>query len=170
MTQEEKTTAVEVSIEKPLTPAKRLLQKRGVEAGPLELDVWQTILLDEIAGRLEELGEVMVANNNLIAKMEGQMERAPEGRMRPFKKTITGDTVEMWKVVEDVGRECTSATVYNDGPDPVYVCLNDIRDGFQEVRINESLPFNFHGNPLIERFFFKSTSGGEAALRIPLEY
>ncbi len=151
---------------------RRLMQKRGVEEeiGPLELDVWHGILLDEIAGRMEELTEVMMTIGRLTAQMEAQMERKPVGRMRPFPKTIIGDTVVVWNVVDDVGQKCTSATIYNDGDDEVYVCLNDIRDGYQEVKKNESLPFDFHGNPLIERFFFKSIAGGEASLRIPLEY
>lgn len=157
-----------------LPSLQRLMQKRGTEGevGPLELDVWHGILLDEIAGRMEELGEIMMAIGSLTAKMEQQMERAPVGRMRPYTKTITGDTIQRWEVKSPkwVGRKCTCATIYNDGPDSVYVCLNDIRDGFQEVKEDESLPFDFHGNPLIERFFFKSTSDGEASLRIPLEY
>lgn len=158
--------------EQGLAALQRLMRKRGVEeeVGPLELDVWHGILLDEIAGRMEELGEIMMAIGGLTAKMEQQMERAPVGRMRPFEKSITGDTVQRWEVIDDVGRKCTCATIYNDGPDSVYVCLNDLRDGFQEVKEDESLPFDFHGNPLIERFFFKATSSGEARLRIPLEY
>ena len=155
-----------------LAALQRLMQKRGgeEEVGPLELDVWHGILLDEIAGRMEELTEVMMAIGKLTAKMEAQMERAPVGRMRPLKKTVTGDSIVMWEAIGGVGRKCTCATIYNDGPDSVYVCLNDLRDGFQEVKEDESLPFDFHGNPLIERFFFKSTSDGEASLRIPLEY
>lgn len=151
----------------------RLIQKRQDISmpmpGPVDMGVLQTILLDEIAGRMEELGEIMMAMGGLTAKMEGQMEKLPEGRMRPFEKTITGDTVEMWKVIDDVGQKCNSATVYNDGPNEVYICLNDIRDGFQEVKEGESLDFSFK-HPVIERFFFKSTSDGTANLRIPLEY
>lgn len=154
-----------------LPALQRLRQRRGTEeeVGPLELDVWHGILLDEIAGRLEELGEIMLAIGGLTAKMEAQMEKIPEGRMRPFPKTITSDIVERWEIIDDVGRRCSSATVYNDGPDSVWICLNDIRDGFQEVKQGESLDFSFK-HPVIERFFFKSTSGGEASLRIPLEY
>lgn len=149
----------------------RLLEKRGVEkeVGPLELDVWHGILLDEIAGRMEELGEIMTAIGGLTAKMESQMEKIPVGRMRPYTPTITGDTIQRWGVKSKVGRKCNSATVYNDGPDEVYICLNDIRDGFQEVKQGESLDFSFK-HPVIERFFFKSTADGVANLRIPLEY
>lgn len=164
-----------MSTEKSLTTRQgalqRLMQKRGTEeVGPLELDVWHGILLDEIAGRLEELTDVMIVIGSLTAKMEAQMEKAPVGAMRPFEKTISGDTIVRWEIIDDVGRKCTCATVFNDGPDDVYVCLNELRDGFQRVEANESLPFDFYGNALIERFFFKSTADGTASLRIPLEY
>lgn len=157
--------------EQGLAALQRLMRKRGVEeeVGPLELDVWHGILLDEIAGRMEELGEIMMAIGSLTAKMEAQMEKIPEGRMRPFEKTITGDSVQRWEVIDDVGRKCSSATVYSDGPDSCWVCLNDIRDGFQEIKPGESLDFSFK-HPVIERFFFKCTSDGTANLRIPLEY
>lgn len=104
-----------------------------------------------------------------LERQEAQMEKIPEGVMRPFIKTITGDTIEMWKVTKDVGQKCNSGTIYNDGPDSAWVCLNDIRDGFQEVKEGESLDFSFK-HPVIERFFFYSTADGEASLRIPLEY
>ena len=137
--------------------------------GPVSPDVLQTIYLDEIAGRLEDLGELLKALGSLTLRMEQQMEKIPVGRMRPFEKPITGDTVERWEVIDDVGRKCSSATVYNDGPNEVYICLGDLRDGFQEIKQGESLDFSFK-HPVIERFFFKSTSDGEANLRIPLEY
>ena len=153
-----------------LPSLQRLMQKRGTEeVGPLELDVWHGILLDEIAGRLEELGEIMMAVGGLTAKMESQMEKIPIGKMKPYTKTITGDAIDRWEVFDDVGRKCTSATVYNDGPASCWIALGDLRDGFQEVKEGESLDFSFK-HPVIERFFFKSVSGGEANLRIPLEY
>jgi hypothetical protein len=155
-----------------LPALQRLMQKRGTEeVGPLELDVWHGILLDEIAGRLDELGEAAMAIGSLIQKMEAQQERIPQGRMRPFTKSITGDTVEVWEVYEEdvVGRPCTSASIYSDGPDSVWVALEDLRDGFQEIKEGESLDFSFK-HPIIKRFFFKSTAGGTANLRIALEY
>lgn len=104
-----------------------------------------------------------------LEKQEDQMEKVPEGRMRPFTKAITGDTIKRWEVIDDVGQKCSSGTVYNDGPQSCFVALNDIRDGFQEIKEGESLDFSFK-HPVIERFFFKSTSDGTANLRIPLEY
>lgn len=164
-------TEKSLTTRKDLPSLQRLMQKRGTEeVGPLELDVWHGILLDEIAGRLEELTDVMIAIGKLNAKMESQMDKAPVGVMRPFEKTITGDTITEWRASDDVGQKCTCATIYSDGPDDVWVCLNDSINGFQRLEANESLPFDFHGNPLIERFFFKSVAGGTANLRIPVEY
>ena len=104
-----------------------------------------------------------------LERQEAQMEKIPEGRLRPFEKTVTGSTIERWEVIDDVGQKCSSGTVYNDGPDSAWVCLNDIRDGFQEVKEGESLDFSFK-HPVIARFFYYSTADGEASLRIPLEY
>jgi hypothetical protein len=154
-----------------LPALKRLIQRRGgEEVGPLELDVWHGILLDEIAGSLEELVNIMKAIGTINQRMEAQMDKAPVGAMRPFEKMIIGETINEWRIIEDIGRPATCATIFNDGDDDVYVCLNELRDGFQRVEANESLPFDFHGHPLIERFFFKSVVGGSASLRIPLEY
>jgi len=139
-------------------------------------DVLQVVYLDEIAGRLEELGELTKALGSLVLRMEAQMEKIPEGRMRPYTKTITGDTITRWEVKSEkwVGRPCSSATIYNDGnesdtDESVYVCLNDVRDGFQEIKVAESLDFNFR-SPKIERFFFKAQAGSSANIRIALEY
>jgi HAMP domain-containing protein len=152
----------------------RLIKRRqevGMpEPGPVDMGVLQTILLDEIAGRLDELQEVAIAIGRLVQKQESQMDKAPVGVMRPFTKTITGDTIVEWRVYEDVGQNCTSATVYSDGPDDCYICLNDLRNGFQKLEANENLSFDFHGHPLIATFFFKSVVGGSCSLRIPLEY
>lgn len=155
--------------EETLPKVRPILPPGREKPGPVSPDVLQTIYLDEIAGRLEELGELTRALGSLVLRMENQMEKIPQGRMRPFEKAITGNTIERWDVIEDVGRECNSATVYNDGPDSVWVCLNDIRDGFQEVKESESLDFDFK-HPVIRMFFFKSTTEGTANLRIPLEY
>jgi hypothetical protein len=151
----------------------RLIKRRqdiGMpEPGPVDMGVLQTILLDEIAGRLDELGEAAMAIGGLIQKMEGQQEKIPIGKMKPYTKTITGDTIERWEIIDDVGWKCTSATVYNDGPDSCYICLGDLRDNFAEVKEGESLDFSFK-HPVIERFFLKSSADGEASIRIILEY
>jgi hypothetical protein len=150
------------------SPIRRVIPRPG----PLSPDVLQVIYLDEIAGRMEELQDLIAVFKNLVMTMQRQMEKAPVGRMRPYEKTITGNEIVRWEIkdADVVGRPCTCATIYNDGPDAVWVCLNELRDGFQKVDVDETLPFDFHGNALIERFFFKSTSGGTANLRIPLEY
>lgn len=136
--------------------------------GPLEIQEVQIIYLDEIAGRLEELGELLAT----LTRLAERMDRAPAGRARPFQLAITGSTIVEWKVKSPslVGRPCTAATIFNDGPDAVWIALNEIRDGFQQVNMGEAYPIDFHGHALIEDLFFYSTDGGTANLRIPLEY
>jgi len=127
--------------------------------------------LEAVAQLVTQMAQVaqLARIRKAVETQASQMERISEGRLRPFEKTITGSTIERWEVIDDVGRKCNSGTVYNDGDDSVWVCLNDIRDGFEEIKKDENLDFSFK-HPVIERFFFKSTSGGTANLRIPLEY
>jgi len=127
--------------------------------------------LEAVTGMVTQLAQVaqLARIRKTLERQEAQMEKIPVGKMRPFPKTITGDTIERWEVIDDVGQKCSSGTVYNDGPQSCWVALNDRRDGFQEVKEGESLDFSFK-HPVIERFFFYSTADGEASLRIPLEY
>jgi len=104
-----------------------------------------------------------------LERQEAQMEKIPEGKLRPYRKTVIGSGITRWEAIDDVGRRCSSGTVYNDGPQSCWIALNDIRDGFQEVKEGESIDFSFK-HPVIERFFYYSTADGEANLRIPLEY
>jgi len=127
--------------------------------------------MEAVTGLVTQMAQVaqLARIRKTLEKQESQMERIPQGVMRPFEKTVTGDTIERWEVIDDVGQKCSSGTVYNDGPDSCWVALNDIRDGFQEIKEGESLDFSFK-HPVIERFFWYSTADGTANLRIPLEY
>ncbi len=140
------------------------------EPGPLQAEVLQYVVLDEIAGRLDELGQLTAAMTRLLGVMEASMERTVVGKLKPKQKLIAGDAIQKWEIVDEVGFACCSATIYNDGGDSVWVALNDMRDGFQELKADESMDLDFHGKPVIERMFFYTTPGGEANLRIPLEY
>ena len=127
--------------------------------------------MEAVTGLVTQMAQVaqLARIRKTLERQEAQMEKIPEGRLRPFEKTVTGDTMERWEVIDDVGQKCSSGTVYNDGPQSCWIALNDIRDGFQEVKKGESIDFSFK-HPVIERFFFYSTAAGEASLRIPLEY
>jgi len=132
------------------------------------------MLLDELCGRLEELTDLIATLTALTAKMEREQEKAPaEGRMRPFTETITAtqDNPEKWSVSSHILRDaCSYAIVDNRGDNSVWVCLNDLRDGFKEIRKNESIKFDYVGHSWIERFFFYVSAGASANIEITLEY
>lgn len=155
-----------------LTPAKG--------SGAVSPDALQTILLDEIAGRLADLTEIQKALGALTLKMEKEMQKVAQGRMIPFTMTIptpdrniglklAGDYL-WWNFQDFTGVPAVSATFFNDGPSSVFVCMNDIRDGFQELLNGEHLHFDYAGHPVIKQFFLKVNTGGTANLRIPLEF
>lgn len=150
-----------VPVQKKFTPA--IVDEEGNKIVGPELES-VTQLVTQMA-QVAQLARI----RKTLERQEAQMEKIPEGRLRPFEKTVTGDTIERWEVIDDVGQKCSSGTVYNDGPQSCWIALNDIRDGFQEVKEGESLDFSFK-HPVIERFFFYSTAAGTASLRIPLEY
>jgi hypothetical protein len=132
------------------------------------------ILLDELCGRLADLTELTTALTALTARMEHQMEKAPaEGKMRPFTDTITAtqNNPKKWSVHHHILRDaCSYAIVDNRGNNSVWVCLNDVRDGFKEVRQNESIKFDYAGHSQIERFFFYVAAGASTDVEITLEY
>jgi hypothetical protein len=106
-----------------------------------------------------------------VERQSEVMEEVSAGHMRPFPLTIEGSDIWLWQVKDDdvVGKICYTASIVNDGPDSCYAALNDLREGFHEIKSGESMDFDFK-KPRIERFFFKSTDGGTAALRVVLEY
>lgn len=126
-----------------------------------------TSLVTQLA-QVAQLARIRKATEAQLA----QMEKAPVGVLESIEKTITGDTPVRLEVKSPkwVGQPCTSASIHNDGDDDVWIKLNDPRRRWQRVKMDESLDFDFHGHPLIERFYFKSVPGGEANLRIALEY
>lgn len=132
----------------------------------------QIILLDELCGRLADLTELTATLKDLIAKIESEMEKAPQGVMRPFTETITAneDNPQKWEVAKYIGQNASYAIVDNRGANSVWVCLNDIRNGFKEMRANESIKFDYRGHALIERFFFYVARGVSVDIEITLEY
>ncbi|MBU0777951.1 hypothetical protein KKF82_06815 [Patescibacteria group bacterium] len=150
-----------VPVQKKLTP--KIVDEEGNKIVGPEMEA--------VTGMVTQMAQLaqLARMRKSMERQEAQMEKVPVGKMRPFEKLITGDTIERWEVIDDIGQKCTSGTVYNDGPDSCWIALNDIRDGFQEVKEGESLDFSFK-HPVIERFFWYTTADGTANLRIPLEY
>ncbi len=142
--------------------------------------VLQTIILDEIAGRMADLNEMIAALGKITLAMENQMQKVAQGRMIPFTLSIPtpnrniglisiGDYL-WWNFQEFTHAPAVSATIFVDGPSSCFVCLNNLSDGFQEVQNGEQLHFDYSGHALIKHLFLKVASGGTANLRIPMEF
>lgn len=143
------------------------------QLGPINADVLMFVMLDEIAGRLEELTEIEITIGRLIEKMEGQMQRVPTGIMRPFSETITAtqNSPKKWEVIDHIDQEsCSYAIIDNRSDNSLWVCLNDIRNGFKQVRKNQDMKFDYLGHGRIFRFFLYTISGGSTDIEITLEY
>lgn len=97
---------------------------------------------------------------------------APVGKVREFEKTVSGSDIERWEVIDDLDdNKGVSCTIYNNSDDySVWVALNDVREGFGEIKPNESKDYDFHGEPTIARFFWYTEADAEVTLRIPMEY
>jgi hypothetical protein len=155
------------------TATDALLARRGLPTR-VTPDVLMIVLLDELCGRLADLNDLTATLKDLAVRQEAEMQKAPaEGKTRPFTETVTAtqDSPEKWTVSDYILRDsCSYAIVDNRGDNSVWVCLNDLRDGFKEVRKSESIKFDYQGHSRIERFFFYVAAGASVDVEITLEY
>jgi len=164
--------------ERGLIKAPPLMPSKG--SGIVSPEAVMTVLLDEIAGRLAELTDIQKALGTLTLKMEREMQKVARGRMIPFVLSIPTPNRDIglinngeylwWNFQEFSHAPAVSATIFNDGPSSIYVCLNELSDGFQEVKNGEQLHFDYSGHPSIRQFFLKVDTGGTANLRVPMEF
>lgn len=125
-------------------------------------DILQTMLLDEIIGRLEAVEKFTEQVKIIIAYIAAEMERVPEGLVYSIDKTITGS-----KIVEyDIEKEVTaghllwfSCTIYNRGPDSLWVAINTTTKGFTKIDESETFSVDFH-SPKVKKLYFYSTTEG----------
>lgn len=149
-----------------------ILERLKIKPPPQEIispDILQTILLDEVAGRLEELSELTQQFRDIAAKMEKQMQKIPEGITYPIELTVTGLTTTRYDMTEEPAageRTWYSCTIYNDGESDVYFRANSPIGNFQRLESGESADIDFRA-PLLKKLFFKCGSAtASAALRI----
>lgn len=149
-----------------------IIERLKVKPPPAKIidpTVLQTILLDEISGRLEDLGELTQQFRDIAAKMESQMVKVPEGLTFPVELSITGATIIKYDLEEepDAGsRPWYSCTIYSDGPDDCWVRANTPVGRYQKFTEGEAVDIDFK-SPLLKRLFFRCGSAtASTALRI----
>ena len=135
----------------------------------IDPSILQTILLDEIAGRLEDLGELTQQFRDIATLIEKQMPRIPEGVTYPIELTIKGNVITEYAIEDepDAGsRPWLSATIYSDGPDNCWVRANNVVGRFQKFTDGEAVDIDFKA-PLLKKLYFKCGSAtASTALRI----
>ena len=154
----------------------RLLQKRqdlGMpEPGPIDMGVLQTILLDEIAGRLDELGEMTMAIGRLITLMEGyQAKEKFEGGVDTIALSAT-DSVAVLNLLDRWHYSpLITAYITNDGPTySVLIALNEPRY-WMTIKNSETRTIDHtKARRRIERIYYKCARGETASVRIEGEY
>jgi hypothetical protein len=110
-----------------------------------------TTLLDEIAYRLSKIENILKAEH-------------PEGYLGHYEDTIT-DKIKEWEP-PDIW---FSGSLYNYGPNTVYVQTNDIALDFVPVELNENLEFDFK-TAKIKKIYFKCNKGETAKIKIIGKY
>ena len=149
-----------------------ILERLKVKPPPAKIispDVLMAILLDEVAGRLEDLTELTQQFRDIATLIQKQMPRIPEGLTFPIELTIVGNTITEYALEDepDAGsRPWLSATIYSDGPDDCWVRANNAVGRFQKFTDGEAVDIDFKA-PLLKKLYFKCGSAtASAALRI----
>jgi len=127
------------------------------------------VLLDEIAGRLQELGErilTLAKTQEQLLETTQQMQKTiqqtiPEGFLVPREVSIVDS-----EIVNLTGEEWYSFSAVNDGPDPVYIGVNTYPE--MEVPINKKesydCPMNKRGS--IRTIYLVCGKGKSATVRL----
>jgi len=154
-----------------LVPTERKLLPEVVDESGNKITGPELEAVTGMVTQLAQLAQLARIRKTLEKQAEQMYRSAPVGKIREFEKTVSGSDIERWEVDDDLDdNKGVSCTIYNNGDDSVWVALNDAREHFGEIKANESKDFDFHGKPTIERFFWYTVAGGEATLRIPMEY
>jgi len=135
--------------------------------GKVTPEALQVILLDEIAGRLEDLS-LMTQNltdrvtelGDSIERMRVEMRKVPVGIQEDFLVKVSGKMVKL-----DFPEPFFSCNIHNNGPDSVYHALNTTSFGSATINVNEDLQIDLHA-PKIRSLAFKCAPGCSAVVRV----
>lgn len=153
----------------------RLLQKRqdlGMpEPGPIDMGVLQTILLDEIAGRLDELGEATILIGRLIERM-GKMMDSEKFQGKVDQVTLSATNIQACLDVLDRWHYSPLVTAFitNDGPNSVLIAINNPYP-WMTIKNSETRTIDHtKARERIKRVYYKCAVGETASFRVEGEY
>lgn len=146
-------------------PLPAIREKRQIQSSArVSPDVLQTILLDEISGRLEDLTDIMDSLRDLIAREKFQ------GRVDVI--TLAATSTAACLDVLDRWHKSPLATAYltNDGPNSVLIGINNPFP-WMTIKSSETRTIDHtKAREKIERIFYKCASGETASVRVEGEY
>lgn len=128
-----------------LGTAERLKIGEGTKPSP---DVLEVVYLDEIAGRLVDLNTNLADMSSVFASKLASLgekvdnintfleDTSYEGRTKTVKKTITGDDRN---VKIPINEKWYENTIFNDGPDDVYVESSQKSRGDTSINMGDQI-------------------------------
>jgi hypothetical protein len=129
------------------------LVEQGKPSAKVSPEVVQTILLDEISGRLADL--------------KNSLPHAGVGIMVPMTITVISAIQELTCKPEWYG-----VTVFNDGPNPVYMDVNRTYNAVNfTTPLNPGEHLNFdYDQPVIVRLYFQCLAAQSTSVRLFARY
>lgn len=156
--------SVEIDAEK----SKRLSLPNILPKGPLREridtkvspEALQVMYLDEIAGKMDDLSKRMLEVGDSLLSIKDMMPKTPEGITANASGSATDvlDTLSFSPAV-------FSCQINNDGPNPVFVDVNNAPSGNAPLNAGEQIVFDMHA-PKIGSLYFKCAVGQTASLRV----
>ena len=133
--------------------AEQILLKDVEEGKRIRPDVLQTALLDDIAFRISSLENVIRGYIQLIQ---------PEGR-----SVYEEIEVRSSKINYRVFKPLFSLHVWNDGPDDVFIAINEqkMRDKYIKLKKDEDTSFKYNV-PVIRLLYYYCREGESADIRV----
>jgi len=135
--------------------------------GKVTPEALQITLLDEVAGRLEDLSLMMQKLIDRVTElgdsvecMRAEMRKVPIGIQEDFLVEVSDKMVKL-----DFPEPFFSCNIYNNGPDPVYHALNTTSFGNAAINAHEDLQIDLHA-PKIKSLAFKCDRGCSAVVRV----
>jgi hypothetical protein len=119
----------------------------GPPPGPVDPAVLQTYFLDSINKRLEDMTGVLVS----------MMPKVPEGIIFNPELTVTGDKITEFNILEEPeagNKPWFSCSIFNDGPDDVWLMANSYLGKFRRLGTHEGLDLDFKA-PKLNKLYFK---------------
>ena len=119
------------------------------------------VLLDEIAGRLDEVHTALGGLNEVMGGVRTRLdEQVPKG-LQDQQDVDVSEKLSSYTPPEPL----FSADIKNDGDVPVWYALNDATRDFVELKKKEGRVINM-GRALINKIYFKCAAGETSTARI----